>query len=105
MTHLGLALLPAALLTLAAKTALAVLIGAVSLRSVALGPIGFAMVTLVFAQAGAIWVERNPGGLTGGKEGLTLSTEGVPAALIGVQNPVNVYWLALGYLALVAAVV
>ncbi|MGW7410098.1 branched-chain amino acid ABC transporter permease [Streptomyces sp. NPDC054833] len=105
MTHLGLALLPAALLTLAAWTALAVLIGAVSLRSVALGPIGFAMVTLAFAQAGAIWVERNPGGLTGGEEGLTLSTEGVPAALVGVQNTVNVYWLALGYLALVAAVV
>ncbi|MEV0185186.1 branched-chain amino acid ABC transporter permease [Streptomyces sp. NPDC050625] len=105
MTHLGLALLPAALLTLVAGTALAVLIGAVSLRSVALGPIGFAMVTLAFAQAGAIWVERNPGGLTGGEEGLTLSTEGVPATLVGVQNTVNVYWLALGYLALVATVV
>ncbi|MEU8620503.1 branched-chain amino acid ABC transporter permease [Streptomyces sp. NPDC048623] len=37
MTHLGLALLPAALLTLAAGTVPAVLIGAASLRSVALG--------------------------------------------------------------------
>ncbi|MEU8620459.1 branched-chain amino acid ABC transporter permease [Streptomyces sp. NPDC048623] len=105
MTHLGLALLPAVLLTLATGTLLAVLIGAVSLRSVALGPIGFAMVTLAFAQAGAIWVERNPGGLTGGEEGLTLSTDGVPEALVGVQNTANVYWLALAYLVLVAAVV
>ncbi|UXY32256.1 hypothetical protein [Streptomyces sp. HUAS TT20] len=49
-------------------------------------------------------MERTPDGLTGGEEGLTPSTEGVPAALVGVQNRVNIYWLALSCLALVAAV-
>ncbi|MCI0386363.1 branched-chain amino acid ABC transporter permease [Streptomyces sp. CNQ085] len=105
MTGLGLGLLPAIGLALAGGTAAAVLLGAVSLRGLALGGIGFAMVTLAFAQAGSIWVQRNPGGLTGGEEGLPLHTGGVPDALVGVQNTANVYWLALAYLALTAAVV
>ncbi|MCK1798408.1 branched-chain amino acid ABC transporter permease [Streptomyces sp. XM4193] len=105
MTELGLGLLPAALLTLVLGTLAAVVLGAISLRTLALGGIGFAMVTLAFAQAGAIWIERNPGGLTGGEEGLPLHTAGVPEAFVGVANTVNVYWLALAYLALVAAVV
>ncbi|MFD1828745.1 branched-chain amino acid ABC transporter permease [Streptomyces desertarenae] len=105
MSELGLDLLPAVLLALAGGAAAAVLLGAVSLRGLALGGIGFAMVTLAFAQAGSIWVQRNPGGLTGGEEGLPLPTDGVPAALVGVQNTAHVYWLALAYLALVAAVV
>ncbi|WP_101256663.1 branched-chain amino acid ABC transporter permease [Streptomyces barkulensis] len=105
MTELGLGLLPAIGLALAGGTAAAVLLGAVSLRGLALGGIGFAMVTLAFAQAGSIWVQRNPGGLTGGEEGLPLHTGAVPDALVGVQNTANVYWLALAYLALTAAVV
>ncbi|GAA3646018.1 branched-chain amino acid ABC transporter permease [Streptomyces chitinivorans] len=105
MTELGLGLFPAIGLALAGGTAAAVLLGAVSLRGLALGGIGFAMVTLAFAQAGSIWVQRNPGGLTGGEEGLPLHTGGVPDALVGVQNTANVYWLALAYLALTAAVV
>uniref|UniRef100_UPI0037DCDA31 branched-chain amino acid ABC transporter permease n=1 Tax=Streptomyces sp. YIM 98790 TaxID=2689077 RepID=UPI0037DCDA31 len=104
MSELGLGLVPAALLTLAAGSAAACLLGAVSLRTLALGGIGFAMVTLAFAQAGSIWVQRNPGGLTGGEEGLPLRADAVPDAFIGVANTVNVYWLALGYLVLTAAV-
>ncbi|MET9371853.1 branched-chain amino acid ABC transporter permease [Streptomyces griseoflavus] len=105
MAELGLGLVPAALLTVVLGTLAAVVLGAISLRTLALGSVGFAMVTLAFAQAGSIYVERNPGGLTGGEEGLPLHVEGVPAALVGVQNTVHIYWLALGYLVLVAAVV
>lgn len=105
MTELGLGLVPAALLTLVLGTCAAVVLGAISLRTLALGGVGFAMVTLAFAQAGAIWVERNPGGLTGGEEGLPLYVDAVPAALTGVANTANLYWLALGYLVLVTAIV
>ncbi|MFZ4158907.1 branched-chain amino acid ABC transporter permease [Streptomyces griseoincarnatus] len=105
MTELGLGLLPAALLTLVLGALAALVLGAVSLRTLALGSVGFAMVTLAFAQAGSIYVERNPGGLTGGEEGLPLYVDGVPDALVGVQNTANVYWLALAYLVLVAGVV
>ncbi|MEE1929729.1 branched-chain amino acid ABC transporter permease [Streptomyces sp. TRM 70351] len=105
MTELGLTLVPAALLILVLGTVAAVVLGAISLRTLALGGIGFAMVTLAFAQAGSILVGRNPGGLTGGEEGLPLHTAGVPEAFVGVAHTVNVYWLALGYLAVVAAVV
>ncbi|MET7639496.1 branched-chain amino acid ABC transporter permease [Streptomyces sp. NPDC005438] len=105
MSEWGLGLLPAALATLALGTVAAVVLGAISLRTLAFGGIGFAMVTLAFAQAGAIWIGRNPGGLTGGEEGLPLYTEGVPELFLGVRNTVHVYWLALAYLVLVAAVV
>ncbi|RKN06319.1 branched-chain amino acid ABC transporter permease [Streptomyces radicis] len=105
MERLDMTLLPAAALTLAAGTAAACLLGAISLLPLALGGIGFAMVTLAFAQAGSIWVERNPGGLTGGEEGLPLDADAVPSLFVGIGNTVNVYWLALGYLALVAALV
>ncbi|MDB1088002.1 branched-chain amino acid ABC transporter permease [Streptomyces sp. ACA25] len=104
-SELGLGLLPAALLTLVAGSAAACLLGAISLRTLALGGIGFAMVTLAFAQAGSIWVGRNPGGLTGGEEGLPLRAEAVPDVFIGVSNTVNLYWLALAYLVVTAAVV
>lgn len=105
MTELELGLLPAAALTLLVGSAAACLLGAVSLRTLALGGVGFAMVTLAFAQAGSIWVQRNPGGLTGGEEGLPLHAQAVPDVFIGVSNTVNLYWLALGYLVLTAAVV
>ncbi|WP_062207301.1 branched-chain amino acid ABC transporter permease [Streptomyces sp. NBRC 109706] len=104
MTHLEVSLLPAAALTLVVGTVAACLLGAISLRPLALGGIGFAMVTLAFAQAGSIWVERNPAGLTGGEEGLPLTADSVPSFLVGISNTVNVYWLALGYLVVTAAV-
>ena len=83
---------PALLLTVLCVAALALLTGAVSLR---VSGIPFAMVTLAFAQAGSVLVRRNPGGQTGGDEGLSLNTDSVPAALVGVVNTRNLYWLAL----------
>jgi branched-chain amino acid transport system permease protein len=102
VTRAGLPLWQAALLTVTGGAILAALLGAVALRTVG---IAFAMVTLAFAQVGAILVARDFGGLTGGEEGLPLDVSGLPAALVGVTNTVNLYWLALGYLALVVLVV
>lgn len=94
--------LPAALaLTAVVGILLPLVLGAVSLRVTG---IAFAMVTLAFAQAGSILVLRDPGGLTGGEEGLALDRAQVPDAFTGVVNTVNLYWLALAFLALVYAV-
>ncbi len=87
-----LSLWPAIALTLVMAGVIALVTGAVSLR---VSGIPFAMVTLAFAQAGSVLVRRNPGGLTGGDEGLSLDTEHVPAALVGVVNTRNLYWVAL----------
>ncbi|MEY9905641.1 branched-chain amino acid transport system permease protein [Catenulispora sp. MAP12-49] len=101
--HLPLAL--AAVLAIGIGAAVSTLLGAVSLKGVGnLGTVGFAMVTLAFAQAGSILVSRDPK-TTGGEEGLPLSTEKVPAAFVGVVNTVNLYWLALAYLVVVCGVV
>ncbi len=81
---------------------LPLVIGAIALR---VSGIAFAMVTLAFAQAGSIIVLRNPGGLTGGEEGLALNRDGLPDLLVGVANAPYRYWLALAYLALTWAVV
>lgn len=78
------------------------LLGAISLR---VGGIAFAMVTLAFAQAGQVLVQKNPDGLTGGEEGLGLNFEPIPDALVGVLNTKNLYWLALAYAAAVFLVV
>ncbi|MFI6822167.1 branched-chain amino acid ABC transporter permease [Micromonospora sp. NPDC050187] len=102
VTKAGLPLWQAALLALTGGTTLAALLGAVALRTVG---IAFAMVTLAFAQVGAILVARDFGGLTGGEEGLPLDVSGLPAALVGVTNTANLYWLALAYLAVVVLVV
>jgi branched-chain amino acid transport system permease protein len=76
--------------------------GAVSLR---VGGIAFAMVTLAFAQAGSILAFKNPWGWTGGEEGLGTDYTKLPAAFVGILNTKNLYWLALGYAALVFVVV
>ncbi|MEU4479652.1 branched-chain amino acid ABC transporter permease [Micromonospora sp. NPDC023966] len=107
VTRFGLPLWQAALFTIVGGTILAALLGAVALRTVG---IAFAMVTLAFAQVGAIVVARDfklgdGRGLTGGEEGLPLDVSGLPSALVGVTNTVNLYWLALAYLALVVLVV
>ncbi|WP_219416786.1 branched-chain amino acid ABC transporter permease [Pseudonocardia nigra] len=81
---------------------LPLLVGAVALRVTG---IAFAMVTLAFAQAGSIIVLRNPGGATGGEEGLPLNRDGLPDLLVGVVNAPYRYWLALIYLALCWGVV
>jgi len=77
-------------------------LGAVSLR---VGGIAFAMVTLAFAQAGQVLVQKNPNGLTGGEEGLGLNFEAIPDFFVGVLNTKHLYWLALGYATVVFLVV
>jgi branched-chain amino acid transport system permease protein len=91
-----------ALLVIVGTSVLAVVLGAVALRTKG---IAFAMVTLAFAQVGAVTVARNPGHLTGGEEGLSIDGGRLPSALVGVVNTVNLYWLALLLLAVVAFVV
>jgi branched-chain amino acid transport system permease protein len=59
------------------------------------------MVTLAFAQAGQVLVQKNPDGLTGGEEGLGLNFEPIPDFFVGVINTKNLYWLALAYAAFV----
>ena len=86
----------------AVGVALPLVLGAVSLR---VGGIAFAMVTLAFAQAGNVLVQKNPYGWTGGEEGTGLNYEEVPDAFVGVLNTKNLYWLALGYAVLVFVVV
>jgi branched-chain amino acid transport system permease protein len=88
--------------TVPAVAVLAALLGSVAMRTTG---IAFAMVTLAFAQVGWIVVNRDPGGLTGGEEGLPLDSAGLPSALVGVANTVNLYWLALGFLLIVVVVV
>ena len=79
-----------------------VVLGAISLR---VGGIAFAMVTLAFAQAGQVLVQKNPDELTGGEEGLGLNYEAIPDAFVGVLNTRNLYWLALAYAAVVFVIV
>jgi branched-chain amino acid transport system permease protein len=77
-------------------------LGAISLR---VGGIAFAMVTLAFAQAGQVLVQKNPDALTGGEEGLGLNFESIPDFFVGVLNTKHLYWLALGYAAVVFLIV
>lgn len=85
----------AVLLALGATTLLALAVGGIALR---VGGIAFAMVTLAFAQAASIIVLRNPGGVTGGEEGLSLDRDAIPGLLVGVANAPYRYWLALAFL-------
>lgn len=82
----------ALLITLVFAFVLATVTGALALR---VGGISFAMVTLAFAQAGSVLIRRNPGRTTGGDEGLPLDITHVPAALVGVVNTRNLFWVAL----------
>lgn len=102
LAHTQLPLLAAAALVLVGGVVVAHVIGAISLRVTG---ISFAMVTLAFAQAGNVLVRRNPGGLTGGEEGLALNTAGIPDLFIGVVNTRNLYWLALVVLVVVFLIV
>jgi branched-chain amino acid transport system permease protein len=90
------------LVVAAAGILVPLVLGAVSLR---VGGIAFAMVTLAFAQAGQVLVQKNPDGLTGGEEGLGLNFESIPDFFVGVLNTKYLYWLALGYAAFVFLVV
>ncbi|MFC9467620.1 branched-chain amino acid ABC transporter permease [Streptomyces coelicoflavus] len=102
MLEAGLPFAASAVLGLLAGVALAALLGAVSLR---VSGIGFSMVTLAFAQAGSILVQRDPGGVTGGEEGRAAPADRLPASLVGIDHTAHLYWIALAYLVLVLAVV
>ncbi|WP_328560159.1 branched-chain amino acid ABC transporter permease [Streptomyces coelicoflavus] len=102
MLEAGLPFAASAVLGLLAGVALSALLGAVSLR---VSGIGFSMVTLAFAQAGSILVQRDPGGVTGGEEGRAAPADRLPASLVGIDHTANLYWIALAYLVLVLAVV
>jgi branched-chain amino acid transport system permease protein len=49
-------------------------------------------------------VQTNPNGLTGGEEGIVLNVDPLPDFLVGVLNTKNLYWVALGYAAIVFVV-
>jgi branched-chain amino acid transport system permease protein len=93
---------PSLAITAAFGLALPLVFGAVSLRVTG---IAFAMVTLAFAQVGAILAIKNPHGWTGGEEGFGTDYTKLPAALVGVLNTKHLYWLALGYAAVVFVIV
>lgn len=95
----GVPLAVAMVAAVAAGVVVAAVLGAIALR---VDGIAFSMVTLAFAQVGAILVAHDPGGLTGGEEGLALSS-GMPGFLLGVQNTANLYWIALAFLVVVLA--
>jgi branched-chain amino acid transport system permease protein len=63
------------------------------------------MVTLAFAQAGSILVQRDPGGVTGGEEGRAAPAGRLPASLVGIEHTANLYWIALAYLVVVLVAV
>lgn len=102
VNHAGYSLPVSALAGLGVGLAAAVVLGAVALR---VDGIGFAMVTLAFGQAVSLLVVSGSPALTGGEQGQTLNAAAVPAALSGIRNTANLYWLALAYLVLCAAVV
>jgi branched-chain amino acid transport system permease protein len=47
----------------------------------------------------------DPGGVTGGEEGLSAPAGRLPSALVGIANTANLYWIALAYLVLTLLVV
>jgi branched-chain amino acid transport system permease protein len=81
---------------------LPLVLGSVSLR---VGGIAFAMVTLAFAEAGSILVDKNPHGWSGGEEGVAVAFQKLPESFVGVLNTKNLYWLALAYLVVVFVIV
>ncbi|HYI51482.1 MAG TPA: branched-chain amino acid ABC transporter permease [Microbacterium sp.] len=101
LEHLGVPLWPGIFIALIGGMIIAFATGAVAMR---VSGIPFAMVTLAFAQAGSVLVRRNSG-VTGGEEGLSLTTELVPDFLIGVINTRNLYWFTLVVLVIVYLVV
>lgn len=98
VTHFGLSLLSAVLITIVLGLVVPLVLGAICLR---VGDIAFAMVTLAFAQAGSIFVLRDPLRITGGEEGLALDFEALPEVFVGVVNTRYLFWLALAFAVLV----
>ena len=92
----------AILFTMGVAFVLASVLGFVSLR---VAGIAFAMVTLAFAQAGAVLALKDPHHWTHGEEGLGADYTKLPHAFVGILNTKNLYWLALAFLALVFFIV
>ena len=88
--------------TLVLALVFSLVLGFVSLRVTG---IAFAMVTLAFAQVGAVLVRKDPRHWTHGEEGLGADYHKIPAAFVGIVNTKNLYWLALGFLAAVFFIV
>jgi branched-chain amino acid transport system permease protein len=88
--------------TMGVAFVLANVLGFVSLR---VGGIAFAMVTLAFAQAGAVLALKDPHHWTHGEEGLGADYTKLPKAFVGIVNTKNLYWLALAFLAAVFFIV
>ena len=101
LTKFSLGLAGTLLVVAVAGIVVPLVIGLICLR---VNGIAFAMVTLAFAQAGTIFVTRDPLRVTGGELGKALPFDHVPAALTGVLNTRNVYWVALVLLVVVYAV-
>jgi branched-chain amino acid transport system permease protein len=93
---------PSVLFTLGVAFLLSVVLGSVSLR---VSGIAFAMVTLAFAQAGAVLALKDPHHWTHGEEGLGADYTKLPQAFVGIVNTKNLYWLALAFLGVVFFVV
>jgi branched-chain amino acid transport system permease protein len=93
---------PSVLFTLGVAFVLSVVLGSVSLR---VSGIAFAMVTLAFAQAGAVLALKDPHHWTHGEEGLGADYTKLPQAFVGIVNTKNLYWLALAFLGVVFFVV
>jgi branched-chain amino acid transport system permease protein len=93
---------PSILFTMGVAVVLANVLGFVSLR---VGGIAFAMVTLAFAQAGAVLALKDPHHWTHGEEGLGADYTKLPHAFVGIVNTKNLYWLTLAFLAVVFFVV
>ena len=87
---------PSIFFTVGVAFVLANALGFVSLR---VGGIAFAMVTLAFAQAGAVLALKDPHHWTHGEEGLGADYTKLPKAFVGIVNTKNLYWLALAFLA------
>jgi branched-chain amino acid transport system permease protein len=93
---------PSILFTMGVAFLLSVVLGFVSLR---VGGIAFAMVTLAFAQAGAVLALKDPHHWTHGEEGLGADYTKLPKAFVGIVNTKNLYWLALAFVAVVFFIV
>jgi branched-chain amino acid transport system permease protein len=90
----------AALAAVVLTGTVAAALGAVALRA---RGVAFAMVTLAYTEAFALFLLTDPLRITGGEEGLALASDRVPGALTGVVDTRNLYWLALAF-AVVAVV-
>ncbi|NIJ10431.1 branched-chain amino acid transport system permease protein [Saccharomonospora amisosensis] len=98
LSELDLGFAGSVLLVAVGGIVLPLLVGAVCLR---VKDIAFAMVTLAFAQAGAIFVMRDPFDITGGELGRALPFREVPDVFVGIVNSRNIYWLALALVVVV----